>query len=123
MWFLQMAQLSTTMSHAHRATAFHYNVRSDVHHPLRILFVADSTFFTSNLFLPSLDASAPAPAFDAFAFAGAVAGASVMSTSAISTLCIVYLESRVVRDGGVDERAQLFGCQGRLMDEFGEPGA
>jgi len=23
MWFLQMAQLSTTMSHAHRATAFH----------------------------------------------------------------------------------------------------
>merc|ERR1719333_1726929 len=31
MWFLQMAQLSTTMSQAHRATAFH--------------------FFTSNLFL------------------------------------------------------------------------
>merc|ERR1719340_141096 len=34
MWFLQMAQLSTTISQAHRATAFH--------------------FFTSNLFL-SLD--------------------------------------------------------------------
>ena len=24
MWFLQMAQLSTTISHAHKATAFHY---------------------------------------------------------------------------------------------------
>merc|ERR1719175_574570 len=34
MWFRQMAQLSTTMSHAHSATAFH--------------------FFTSNLFLSPL---------------------------------------------------------------------
>merc|ERR1719211_903903 len=39
MWFLQMAQLSTTMSQAHRATAFH--------------------FFTSNLFL-SLAPEGPA---------------------------------------------------------------
>merc|ERR1719431_2134241 len=39
MWFLQMVQLSTTMSQAHRATAFH--------------------FFTSNLFL-SLAPEGPA---------------------------------------------------------------
>merc|ERR1719251_392413 len=40
MWFLQMAQLSTTMSQAHRATAFH--------------------FLTSNLFL-SFPATTPEP--------------------------------------------------------------
>src|SRR6266536_1645098 len=31
MWFLQMAQLSTTISQAHKATAFHYHIISPFH--------------------------------------------------------------------------------------------
>lgn len=79
MWLRQMAQLSTTMSQAQRATAFHYNlivsVRPSVRrHPgfwLRVLVLL--TFLTSKRFLPSL--SPP--------FFLATGGASVMSTSAI----------------------------------------
>jgi len=66
MWFRQIAQLSTTISHAQRATAFH--------------------FFTSNLFLPSLalsdgpDFSALTGAFD---FEEVASSTSGMSISAI----------------------------------------
>lgn len=68
-WLRQIAQLSTTMSHAHRATAFH--------------------FFTSNLFLPSPSGHDPVPLLALLAtfLTAAVeleaAGASVISTSAI----------------------------------------
>ena len=40
MWLRQMAQLSTTMSHAHKATAFHYSLsaQTSMHNlvPIRI---------------------------------------------------------------------------------------
>jgi hypothetical protein len=35
MWFRQMAQLSTTISQAHRATAFHLTITSQYHESLR----------------------------------------------------------------------------------------
>lgn len=85
MWLRQMAQLSTTMSHAQRATAFHWARQLVLQKSLNA--VADCTFLTSNRFLPSEPASADPPAFvlfaDALAFAGAAGAASVMSTSAI----------------------------------------
>jgi hypothetical protein len=74
-WLRQIAQLSTTMSQAQRATAFHYSLLATA---CNLIKASCYTFFTSNLFLPSL---APSPlALDALAFAG---GASVMSTSAM----------------------------------------
>lgn len=98
MWFLQMAQLSTTMSQAQRATAFHcvpgqFGVRQ--------LFCEGcgntwrkrgngkegglATFLTSKRFFPSADLLSAAAA--AFFFAKVPApGASVMSTSAISEI-------------------------------------
>lgn len=77
MWLRQMAQLSTTMSHAHRATAFHYPPVSYVtpHLQYRLLH----TFLTSKRFLSP---SVLAPALATFAFE---AGASVMFTSAMFT--------------------------------------
>lgn len=68
-WFLQIAQLSTTISHAHKATAFH--------------------FLTSNRFLPSAPASPPDFAdlpVGAFDLAGADGAASGISTSAMVTV-------------------------------------
>jgi len=69
-WFLQIAQLSTTMSQAQRATAFH--------------------FLTSKRFLPSAPPSAalPALALPSDFLNGAVEpeGASVISTSAMMTV-------------------------------------
>lgn len=78
MWLRQMAQLSTTMSHAHKATAFHYDL--DISIPpssleLRVCLQSLLTFLTSNRFLPSL--SPP--------FFFETGGASVMSTSAMVT--------------------------------------
>ncbi len=67
MWFLQIAQLSTTISHAQRATADH--------------------FFTSKRFLSSPPLDFPFEVFLTWAL-GLAAGASVMSTSAI----VVYVE-------------------------------
>jgi len=71
-WLRQIAQLSTTMSHAHRATAFH--------------------FLTSNRFFPSpFSAADPFAPLPAIFFAGtepeAAAGASFISTSAIMVDC------------------------------------
>lgn len=69
-WFLQMAQLSTTMSQAHRATAFH--------------------FLTSKRFLPSGPTSAPPDLADfpaeALDLGGADGPASGISTSAMLSL-------------------------------------
>jgi len=66
-WFLQMAQLSTTMSQAHKATAFH--------------------FLTSKRFLPSGPTSAPPDFVDfpaeALDLGGADGPASGISTSAM----------------------------------------
>jgi len=64
MWFLQIAQLSTTISQAHRATAFH--------------------FFTSKRGFDEPDESAAALAF--LAGAEDPDGASVMVTSAMMLL-------------------------------------
>jgi len=76
MWFLQMAQLSTTMSQAQRATAFH--------------------FLTSNRSVPPSAADPPA-ALEALAdplILGFDVGASDMSTSAIElALSVVNLEN------------------------------
>jgi len=68
MWFRQIAQLSTTMSQAQSATAFH--------------------FLTSNLFLLSPPLS-PDPDLVAFETALALEGAEA-STSGISTSAIVH---------------------------------
>lgn len=75
MWLRQMAQLSTTMSHAQRATAFHYASLAYRACPLRNDI---PTFLTSNRFLSP---SVLAPALAVFAL-GAT-GASVMFTSAM----------------------------------------
>ncbi len=82
MWFLQMAQLSTTMSQAQSATAFHcpirqHNTTGEQARPNRH---GERTFLTSKRFLPSL-ASPSAPPF--FLVTGAEVGASGMSTSAM----------------------------------------
>lgn len=82
MWLRQMAQLSTTMSHAQRATAFHYmNVSAT--QPIQCLAYVQAihTFLTSNFFFPS--ATSPlAPAL-AFLLTLGAAPASVISTSAM----------------------------------------
>ena len=81
-----MAQLSTTMSQAQRATAFHCSVirscfwRDEV--PLRL------AFFTSNLFLLSLAASVAAD-FDPLTTLLLLAGAEPVSASTISTSAIL----------------------------------
>lgn len=82
MWFRQMAQLSTTISQAQRATAFHYCLGvSYCDLSMSMLWVerreVGSTFLTSKRFLSS---PPDLPALVAAAFAG---GASVISTSAI----------------------------------------
>jgi len=74
MWFRQIAQLSTTMSHAQSATAFH--------------------FFTSNLFLPSLALSA-GPDFDAFA---GPFGFEELATSASGISMSAMTHRRCLRD-------------------------
>ncbi len=76
-----MAQLSTTISHAQSATAFH--------------------FFTSNRFLPSVPASVPFPdlAPGAFILAGAEGPASGMSTSAIVVVFCRGLDRMEVKGG------------------------
>ena len=79
------------------------------------------TFFTSNLFFPSVDASAPA--LEAFALAGAAGGASVISVSAMSRRvvsclllrCAVVVECvkavvMVVAGGGGCPVGGLSGC-------------
>lgn len=72
MWFRQMAQLSTTISQAQRATAFHYfcQYRRELAGNNQL----QPTFLTSNFFLSEplvLAVSAPL-------------GASLISTSAMS---------------------------------------
>ena len=78
MWFLQIAQLSTTISHAHKATAFH--------------------FLTSNRFLPSAPPSPPDLAdlaAGAFDFAGAEGPASGISTSAIVSVNVCGVDCQI----------------------------
>lgn len=78
MWFRQMAQLSTTMSHAQSATAFH--------------------FLTSKRFLsPSTPVLVLALA--ALALAG---GASAMSTSAMVGVGVSETVERVSKAGGLE---------------------
>ena len=85
-WFLQIAQLSTTISQAHKATAFHYTC--ELWRASREYHISRLTFLTSNLFLPSRLASA-APLLDALTapdpldFAGAEVPESAISTSAM----------------------------------------
>jgi hypothetical protein len=84
MWLRQMAQLSTTMSQAQSATAFHWGcmlVREL--HDVRLIPCLH-TFLTSNFFFPSA-ASPLAPAL-ALLTLGA-APASVISTSAMMYVC------------------------------------
>lgn len=80
MWFRQMAQLSTTISHAQRATAFHCS--NQVLAAWEYGGEDAATFFTSNRFLPS---SAAPPVFAVldvtFDLVGAEGPASGMSTS------------------------------------------
>lgn len=84
MWLRQMAQLSTTMSQAQSATAFHWwYVLAIVLYDVRLMPCL-LTFLTSNFFFPSA-ASPLAPAL-ALLTLGA-APASVISTSAMS-LCV-----------------------------------
>src|SRR5271156_5409868 len=71
-WFRQIAQLSTTMSHAQSATAFHYFTVRDIQTEAIISWL---TFLTSNLFLLSPAASA-GPDFEAFATCLVLAGAT-----------------------------------------------
>lgn len=87
MWLRQMAQLSTTISQAQRATAFHYD--ANISHPPfsqhRVVFMCEClcallTFLTSKRGLPS-------PLEPFFLATG---GASVMSTSAMG-LCVVVV--------------------------------
>lgn len=56
MWFLQIAQLSTTISQAHRATAFHCDMvsRLNISHPAREVDLLD---FEPLLAIPSLSLS------------------------------------------------------------------
>ena len=106
MWFLQMAQLSTTMSQAHRATAFHYRAVSISAAPWRR---AALTFFTSKRFLPSAALSEPpALALPTAFFAGA--GISVITTSAMFRSQTEAEKGEEVIDGGVVERLQLRLC-------------
>lgn len=82
MWLRQMAQLSTTMSHAQSATAFHWlSCQYDFKTPL--MRHCSPTFLTSNLFLPSV--SPPlVPTFFGFG------AASVISTSAMLFVSVVF---------------------------------
>lgn len=113
-----MAQLSTTMSHAQRATAFHLNLVSlhsqDV--DLTVDLQDEHAFLTSNLFLSPR--SAPLPlAFVVFGL-GALAAASVISTSAIFLFvtkgaCVVrllYLAFREIQVGELAEEAAQCTC-------------
>jgi hypothetical protein len=108
MWLRQMAQLSTTISQAQRATAFHYAMLAlprDVF--LRLL----PTFLTSKRFLSP---SALAPALTAFVFAG---GASAMSMSAMFVGCgwvSGVCGEAVDAVNGTERRASAaFSCTGR----------
>jgi hypothetical protein len=61
MWLRQMAQLSTTMSHAHRATAFHCVEETNRLARVTRTVLSTRTFFTSNRFFsPLLDPPAEA---------------------------------------------------------------
>jgi hypothetical protein len=76
MWLRQMAQLSTTMSQAQRATAFHCDeVSARLAREMRSC-PGYHTFLTSNFFFPSASPLAPALVFFSL-------GASVISTSAM----------------------------------------
>jgi hypothetical protein len=102
MWFLQIAQLSTTISQAHRATAFHCDMvsRLNISHPAVRL-----TFLTSNRFLPSPPSALALPT--AF-LTGAVdvEGASVISTSAMVFLVLLEGERlEMMGSGGVMGKA------------------
>lgn len=85
MWFRQMAQLSTTISQAHRATAFHYilSVLMQFHLDRDI-----TTFFTSNLFLLSTAASV-VPFFTALVGTFALLDVASTVASSISTSAMV----------------------------------
>lgn len=85
MWFRQMAQLSTTMSQAQRATAFHYE---GISYLCRASPPSDLTFFTSNLFL--LSAASAAPAFAVFDTVLALDDVASAVASCISTSAILY---------------------------------
>lgn len=82
-WFLQMAQLSTTMSQAHKDTAFN--------------------FLTSKRFLPSRPTSAPPDFADFLAEAldlgGADGLASSISTSAMLSLSLNMQPQSVIGCG------------------------
>lgn len=100
MWFLQMAQLSTTISQAQSATAFHCNSQIYIQaHVSRVL-----TFFTSNRFLPSAPASGPVfvvllTAFLAEPEGPAAVGASDISTSAMISIALRELMDRASTAG------------------------
>jgi len=102
MWFRQIAQLSTTISQAHKATAFH--------------------FLTSKRFLPSaLPSDPPALALPTVFFAGTddPEGASVISTSAMVICCCECREkSGEGADGGVvpGSRRSLGWDRGQLSE-------
>lgn len=87
-WFLQMAQLSTTISQAHNATAFH--CRHSQYRCPWARFPVCLTFLTSKRFLPSASAAPPAFALPVAFFTGAV---DPEGTSVISTSAMLFVES------------------------------
>lgn len=84
-WFRQMAQLSTTISHAHRATAFHWQCQRQLG-PEQVVgrLSGRGTFLTSKRFLPSTLLSPSAAELPFFLASWPEPGASVMSTSAMA---------------------------------------